>query len=95
MYIVIVITTVENRTIGERVIFRHNKHLNFYRSVNIWKMILAIFLIIRLPKHDKSREHVESESYITLTLVNQTLGKNKAVSTHLHPQGHDRTKLNY
>jgi hypothetical protein len=38
------ITTVASRTTGDSIIFRHNKHLNFYRSVNIWKLILENFL---------------------------------------------------
>jgi hypothetical protein len=50
IYIAIVITTVENRTIGKSVIFRHNKHLNFYRSVNIWKLILENFLNYKITK---------------------------------------------
>jgi hypothetical protein len=62
----IFITKVENRTIGNFTISRHNKYLNFYRSVNIWRVILGNFLNIRLPNHDKSRERIESERYIPL-----------------------------
>jgi hypothetical protein len=50
IYIAIVITTVENRTIGKSVIFRHDKHLNFYRSVNIWKLILENFLNYKITE---------------------------------------------
>jgi hypothetical protein len=30
--------------LGKVLIFRHNKHLNFYRIVNIWRLILQKFL---------------------------------------------------
>jgi hypothetical protein len=50
VYIAIVITTVKNRTIGQSVIFRHNKHLKFYRSVNIWKLILENFLNYKITE---------------------------------------------
>jgi hypothetical protein len=50
IYIAIVITTVENRTTGKSVIFRHNKHLNFYRSVNIWKLILENVLNYKIAE---------------------------------------------
>jgi hypothetical protein len=35
---------------GESVIFRHNKHLNFYRSINIWKLILENFLNYKITE---------------------------------------------
>jgi hypothetical protein len=50
IYIAIVITTVENRKIGESVIFRHNKHLNFYRSINMWKLILENFFNYKITE---------------------------------------------
>jgi hypothetical protein len=40
----IFITKVELSTIGNCTIFRHNKHFNFYRSLNIWRVILGNFL---------------------------------------------------
>jgi hypothetical protein len=30
--------------LGKVHIFRHDKHLNFYRTVNIWRLILQKFL---------------------------------------------------
>jgi hypothetical protein len=40
----IFITKVEINTTGSCTIFKHNKHSNFHSSVNIWRMILGIFL---------------------------------------------------
>jgi hypothetical protein len=37
----IFITKVEISTIGNCTIFRMYKHLNFYRSINIWRMTLG------------------------------------------------------
>jgi hypothetical protein len=36
--------------LGKVPIFRHDKHLNFYRTVNIWRLILQKFLNYKSTK---------------------------------------------
>jgi hypothetical protein len=57
---VIFISKVEVSIPGLGFIFRHNKHLNFYRTENIRRLMLGKFLnfkAIELSK--KSPDHVE------------------------------------
>jgi hypothetical protein len=53
--------------ISRCTIFRHNKHSNFYGTVNIRRLILGKFL--NFKNYGKSPDHVESGKRITLTCL--------------------------
>jgi hypothetical protein len=50
-------------------IFRHDKHLNFYRTVNIWRLIFQKLLNYKYAELWQKPEHTESESYVTLNMA--------------------------
>jgi hypothetical protein len=45
-------------------------------SLDVAKIALIKLIIIKLPKHDKRREHIESENYIILIFC--SVGEEKA-----------------
>jgi hypothetical protein len=60
--------------------FRHNKHSIFYRTVNIWRLILGKFFNYKTTKLMTKAANIKSEGYITLRTWNLR-GKKREMQT--------------